>query len=158
MDHRPSINELLNELGKTLSLEQLQLGQEDGCVLLFEDNLALTIEYDENAERLVFSIHVAKLPEENTADVLQELLAANCYWLATGGATLGLQSSTRAILLMYASRVADLDVSSLERIVENLLSMTEHWRERIELLRSGAAPRTDIAPEAANSSALPLYG
>ena len=56
-----------------------------------------------------------------------------------------------------ASRVAELDAQTLERIVANLLSMAEHWRERVELFRSGALPRNDVSAAAA-SSALPLYG
>jgi len=158
MDHRSSINQLLATLGQTLGLDQLQLGPEDGCVLLFEGDLALTIEFDASTERLVLSIHVAKLPEGQNAELLQELLAANCFWLATGGATLGLQSNTASVLLTYASPVTELDDAQLEQLVENLLSMAQRWRERIEMFRPGLLPAAANAPDPATPTAPPIYG
>ncbi len=106
-------------------------------------------------ERLVFSIYLDTLPGSPAEPLLRELLHANLYWIGGGGATLCLESETNAILLLYASRVAELHDARFERIVENLLATAEKWRERIAAHRTGAvgrdakpAERPPISPEA----------
>lgn len=160
MDSRFVANELLAQFGKLLTVDDLRLGEEDNsCVLLFDGDLALTIEYDESQERLVFSVYLEMLPKETTEPLLRELLAANLYWISTGGATLCLESSTGAIVLLYASRVAELDHARFERIVENLLVMAERWRTRILEHRSGAAARDEGALLPATLQEVPpIYG
>jgi hypothetical protein len=161
MDSRFVANELLAEFGKLLTVDGLRLGEEDNsCVLLFDGDLALTIEYDDSQERLVFSVYLQMLPKEPPEGLLRELLAANLYWIGTGGATLCLEGSTGAIILLYASRVAELDGARFERVVENLLAIAERWRERIVEHGTGVVTREDDG--ATLPSALkevpPIYG
>jgi hypothetical protein len=149
MDNRLLANELLAAFGRTLTVEGLKLGEADhSCVLLFDGDLALNIEYDDPAGRLVFSIYLDTLTQDAPKALLRELLAANCYWIDTGGATLCLEEPTGAILLMYASQVTELDEPRLERIVENLLGLAERWRERIAAHADGAQPQPGGAAEA----------
>lgn len=160
MDIRSLANQLLDSFGRMLTVEGLRLGEEDdGCILLFDGDLALRIEYDGDTERLLFSIYLDSLPQERAEPVLRELLAANLYWIATGGATLCLDQATAAILLMQAHRVAELDEARLERTIEDLLAMAERWRERIKA--QGAGTVTADRP-AADATALaadpPVYG
>ncbi len=158
MDNRYLANQLLAAFGKMLTVDGLQLGDEDNsCVLLFDGELALNIEYDEPAERLVFSIYIDRLPSEGAEPLARELLAANLYWIGAGGATLCLESATGTILMIYASRVAELDDIRFERIVENMLDMAERWRERVTAHRTGSAQaaETSAAPSAADIGTLP---
>ncbi|MEJ0035234.1 MAG: type III secretion system chaperone [Gammaproteobacteria bacterium] len=138
MNNRDLANELLAALGRTLTVEGLRLGAEDNsCVLLFDANLTLNIEYDEPGERLVFSIYLDTLPTGPCEPLLRELLAANLYWIGAAGATLCLESPNGAILLVYASRLTELGEDRLERTVDNLLTTAEKWRERIAAHRNG---------------------
>jgi hypothetical protein len=160
MDIRLLANQLLDAFGRMLTIDGLKLGeQDDGCVLLFEGDLALRIEYDEPTEQLLFSLYLETLPEERAEPLLRELLAANLYWIGTAGATLCLDSATAAILLVQAHRVSELDDARLERTVENLLKMAERWRERIRAHRTGALTSDPPAPEAPLAAAgPPVYG
>jgi hypothetical protein len=148
-----------------LTVEGLRLGDEDNsCVLLFDGELALNVEYDESEERLVFSIHIAHLPKENATPLLQELLAANLYWIGAGGATLALDTPSGSILMIHASRVKELDDAHFERIVENMLNMAERWRKRVVAHHTGMTQ--DPGPDAVSDSAAanappfspPVYG
>ena len=161
MDGRFVANELLAAFGRMLTVDGLRLGEEDNsCVLLFDGNLALTIEYDESMERLVFSVYLEQLPGESAERLLRELLAANFYWIGAGGATLCLEDTTGAIILLYASRIPELDDARFERIVENLLATAERWRERIIAHRTGTAAGDDgTAQSPAKLPEVPLiYG
>lgn len=162
MDHRYLANQLLAALGKTLTVSGLALGEDDTCVLLFDDDLALTIEFDESEQRLVFSIFIDKLADDAgyAGPLLRELLAANLYWLGTGGASLGLQSSTGALMLFQASPVAAFDDSSFERLLDQLLKTAERLRKRAAAHRAGLASGADDgAPPAALASEIPpIYG
>ena len=159
MDGRFMANELLAVFGRMLTVDGLRLGEEDNsCALLFDGDLALSIEYDEPTERLVFSIYLGQLPEEAAEPLLRELLAANFYWIGAGGATLCLEYTTGAIVLLYASRVVDLDDARFERTVENLLAAAEPWRERIVAHRTGRAYTDGAAQPAAVPGAPPVYG
>jgi hypothetical protein len=160
MDGRFVANELLAAFGKMLTVEGLRLGEDDNsCVLLFDGDLALTIEYDEPTERVVFSVYLEQLPGEAADQLLRELLAGNFYWLGANGATLCVEGTTGSILLLYASRVAELDDARFERIVENMLDTAEGWRERIVAHRTGAAAREEAAMQpAVLPEGRPIYG
>jgi hypothetical protein len=158
MDHRLLANQLLAAFGKTLTLDGLALGEDDTCVLLFDDDLAVTIEFDAPEARLVFSMFLDKLSEENSEPLLRELLAANLYWLGTGGATVGLQKSSGALMLVQASPVTTLDDSAFERLVEELIRVAERLRERIVAHRTGRAAANDTMLPAAESDIPPIYG
>ncbi len=162
MDGRYLANQLLAAFGRMLTVEGLKLGDEDNsCVLLFDGELALNIEYDEPAERLVFSIYVDRLPDVNPGPLVRELLAANLYWLGGGGATLCLEGTTDTILLIHANRVAELDDARFERTVENMLDIAERWRKRVAAHRAGTkqgAGAAASAETAVPSAVQPVYG
>jgi Tir chaperone protein (CesT) family len=160
MDARSLANQLLDSFGRILTIDGLKLGeQDDGCVLLFDGDLALRIEYDEPSEQLMFSIYLASLPEERPERLLRELLGANLYWIGSGGATMCIDSASDAILLIQAQRVAELDDGRFERLVESLLNMAERWRERIAAHRTGASMANHAgAGSPALQSEPPVYG
>ncbi len=158
MDNRFLANQLLAAFGRTLTVDGLKLGDEDNsCVLLFDGDLALNIEYDVPAERLVFSIYLDRLTNQPSEPLLRELLAANLYWIGGGGATLCLESATGALLMLYASRVTELDDARFERVVENMLDMAERWRERIAAHRTGTVVQGGAAADPSPTVA-PVYG
>lgn len=159
MDHRLLANQLLAAFGKTLTLDGLALGEDDTCVLLFDDDLAVTIELDEPEARLVFTMFLDKLSDTNAEPLLRELMASNLYWLGTAGATVGLQKSTGALLLVQASPVATLDDSAFERLIDGLIRVAERLRERIVAHRTGHGAANDgVMPTAADPDIPPIYG
>ena len=154
MDKRAMADQAVAEFGNTLTVEGLRLGKEDNsCVLVFDGDLLLNIEFDEESERLVFSIYLEELPRENVEPLLRELMCANLYWHRTRGATLCLEESTGGLMLIYASSVLELDGGAFENIVENLLDQAEAWRKRVAGYRDRAPA---FAPTAMSQGAQPL--
>lgn len=161
MDKRMLADQLVADFGRMLTLPGLALDKEsNSCVLVFDGELLLNIEYDDPAERLVFSIYLDPLPEKGSEALLRELMSANLYWHRTRGATLGLEEATNGIILAYAREVTALDGASFETLVENLLNEAEKWRARI---RGEAPADSDTAARPASSSGsgsdfTPIFG
>lgn len=148
MDKRTLAQDLLTQLGNTLTVGPLTLDERTrSCVLVFDGNLVVNIEYDDSTERLVFSSYLAELPARGAEALLRELLAANLYWHRTRGATLGLEEGTGGVLLTYAHAVVDLDGPKLEAVLQTFVQQAERWSRRIE-----EASRT---PAATAGAALP---
>ena len=154
MDKRALADQAVAEFGNLLTVEGLRLGAEDNsCVLVFDGDLLLNIEFDEASERLVFSLYLDELPRERAEPLLREMMGANLYWHRTGGATLCLEENTRGVMLVYASSVLELDGGAFENIVENLLDQAEAWRKRIAAHRESAPV---FAPAAMSQGAQPM--
>jgi hypothetical protein len=149
MDKRAMADQAVVEFGKLLTVDGLKLGDEDdSCVLVFDGDLLLNIEYDDASERLVFSIYLEELPRDNAEPLLRELMGANLYWHRTKGATLCLEDSTGGLMLTYASSVLELDNGRFENIVENMLDQAETWRQHIVDHRE-KGPQGETAPVSA---------
>ena len=154
MDKRAMADQAVAEFGNTLTVEGLRLGSEDNsCVLVFDGDLLLNIEFDDESERLVFSIYLEELPRDNAEPLLRELMCANLYWHRTRGATLSLEENTGGLMLVYASSVLELDGGAFENIVENLLDQAEAWRKRIAAHRESAPA---FVPAALSQGAQPM--
>ncbi|MGN6580113.1 MAG: type III secretion system chaperone [Bordetella sp.] len=139
MDKRDLASRLLADLGNTLTVGPLALdAATQSCVLVFDDNLILNIEYDPGTERLVLSCYLDELPSEGAEPLLRELLAANLYWHRTRGATLCLEEGTGGIILTYPCSVTELDSHAFETVVENFANQAERWTRRIAQARQAA--------------------
>ena len=65
MDKRALADQLLAELGDTLTLRELKLDEAtNSCILLFEGDLVLNIEFDDASGRLLFSPTSASCPRK----------------------------------------------------------------------------------------------
>lgn len=132
MDKRALASQLLANLGATLTVGPLALDEAtQSCVLVFDGDLILNIEYDDTQSRLVLSCYLEELPRSGAEPLLRELLAANLYWHRTQGATLGLEEGTGGVILTYGHGVSELDGPGFEAAVENFMNQAERWRRRI---------------------------
>ena len=146
MDRLSMARQLVADFGKTLTVSGLTLdAKTNSCVLAFDGELLLNIEYDVPVERMVFSIYLDELPGEGAEPLLRELMGANLYWHRTRGATLCLEEGTQGVILVYSRSVAELDSAGFEVAVENLLNQAEKWRKRIQ---DFSKPTSDHAPTA----------
>lgn len=148
MDSRAIANQLITTLGETLTIPGLKLADgTDTCVLSFDDDLVLNIEYDDSTTRLVFSIYIGEIPPSGAEPLLREILAANFFWQHTGGATLALEKATGGLVLVYALGINEFESTTLEIVIENLLNAAEEWRQKI----------SDPAPEKGDTPGLPPH-
>ncbi|WP_144630426.1 type III secretion system chaperone [Bordetella genomosp. 13] len=150
MDKRTLASQLLANLGNTLTAGPLVLDDAtQSCVLMFDDNLVLNIEYDDAQGRLVLSCYLDELPRDGAEPLLRELLAANLYWHRTRGATLGLEEGTGGVILTYGHGVSELDGPAFETVVENFMNQAERWRGRIAAAGASSAPSVTVDVPAA---------
>lgn len=149
MDKRARAGQLLAELGDTLKLDTLKLDESsDSCALLFDDELLLNIEYVKDTGRLVLTSRLGELPREDAEPLLRELLVADLYWHRTGGATLGLEEHTGAVMLSYEQSVLEVDRQGFETLVETFLNQAERWTRRIAAKPTSAAVSTALGARA----------
>ena len=161
MDKRTIANQLLADFGRTLTVATLSLDEHrNSCVLAFDDELILNIEFDVPTERLVFSIYLDELPAQGAEPLLRELLGANLYWHRTRGATLSLEEGTNGVILVFSRSLAELDGPILETIVENLLQQAEKWRARIAAFQpvADASAQVPVPASFGSTSFTPIFG
>ena len=148
MDKRDLASQLLAHFGNTLTVGVLTLSPEtNSCVLVFDENIVLNIEFDPHSERLVLSCYLGELPRENAEPLLRELMGANLYWHRTRGATLCLEEGTGGVILTYPCSVTELDGPAFERVVENFVNQCENWSRRVAAggAKADAAPGIDFS-------------
>ncbi|MDH4376478.1 MAG: type III secretion system chaperone [Ramlibacter sp.] len=138
MNHRAIAEQLITSLGKTLNLPELKLDDvTHSCVLLFDENIVLNIEFDANGGQLILSAYLDEMPAESTDRVMREMMIANLYWHRTDGATLGLEELTGGIILADRRPIAVLDESGFEKWVEGFVNQTERWKKRLPEIAAG---------------------
>lgn len=145
MDKKALAQQLLDGFGKTLTVGPLALDERtNSCVLVFDEQLVINIEYDERTQRLVLSSYLHELPTTGAEPLLRELLAANLYWHRTGGATLCLEEGTGGIILAYAHSVSDLDAAGFETVMQNFAHQAGRWTRR--LAEAAQVPQAQAEP------------
>lgn len=156
MNHRAIAEQLIASFGKTLQLPELKLDDiTHSCVLLFDEDIVLNIEYDEAGAQLIQSAYLDELGDDEPERLLRELMVANLYWHRTDGATLGLEEVTRGIILADRRPIALLDDNGFEKWVEGFVNQTERWKKRIPEIKAGIeeAPAPPAHPMAGQDGA-----
>lgn len=137
MDKFELAKQLLAALGETLTVPLTFDDESKSCVLLFEDDLMINIEYDDGTERIVLSSYLDELPTQNAEPFLRELLQANLFWHGARGATFSVEESTGGVIMLYAHSVSDLDAAGFETVVENFTNEAERWAKRAAQAKMG---------------------
>lgn len=152
MSKRQLAESLITNFGKLLTLPELKLDpSSNSCVLLFDGDIVLNIEFDAPSDQLILSVYLDELPADEPQAALRELMVANLYWHRTDGATLGLEEATNGIILAQARGVSELDDGSFEKLVENFVNQAERWKKRLAALKAGRA--NEAEPMAASQPA-----
>ncbi|TFZ03249.1 type III secretion system chaperone [Ramlibacter rhizophilus] len=132
MDKRQLAEKLISKFGTLLTLPELRLDDHsNSCVLLFDGDIVLNIEFDEPTGQLILSTYLDELPVDSPEAILRELMVANLYWHRTDGATLGLEDATNGVILAQARMVTELDDASFEKMVETFVNQAERWKKRL---------------------------
>ena len=122
---------LVATLAQTLCLPDLALdAAHHHCVLVFDLDLVVNLEFKRADSRLILSCQLDELPA-NAEPLTRELLAANLYWQRTRGSTLAVDEATNQVFLTYPVSVIETNAAGFEVIVEDFVNQAEYWRERI---------------------------
>ena len=161
MNHRAIAEQLITSLGKTLNLPQLKLDDvTHSCVLLFDQDIVLNIEFDEPGGQMILSAYLDELDSDEPERMLRELMVANLYWHRTDGATLGLEEASSGIILADRRLLAAVDEAGFEKWVEGFVNQTEHWKKRVADIRNGVTPGkpADSAHPMAGQDGAAIFG
>lgn len=146
MDKRQLAEKLIANFGAMLTLPELRLDDKsNSCVLLFDGDIVLNIEFDDASAQIILSAYLDELSENAADATLRELMVANLYWHRTDGATIGLEESTQGLIMAQARGVSELDDASFEKLVETFVNQAERWKKRIAALTQGERPTSDSA-------------
>ena len=140
------LNNALADLGGKAGVDDLGIEDENGRLLVFDDDLAVQIDYDEESGDAILSSQIGQLEDDPGSELLLELLDANLLWKDTGNATLGLEANT-GLLFLSTRRPSDwLTGERLEKELGRFVDHVEFWRKVIEKRLSETG---DDAPEPA---------
>jgi hypothetical protein len=123
VDHAKGI---MNEFAKSLGLGELSFEEDDRCTLAF-DQVVVNFQVDGDTGELVLYAKVGELPEAPSPTLLTRLLEANLFHRGTGGATLGIESEERLIVLARNLPVEGLDPVVFGEIVTRFVNAAEFW-------------------------------
>lgn len=131
MATRKTAEELLAALGESLGIGSIELDEDDNCGLTIDGSIDVVLEYDEAAGHFTLVTTPGTVPDEGRDAMLAELLNANLLWQGTGGATLGVDTTTSAVVMSYRRAVAGLDAESLQSWISDFVEAADHWRNAI---------------------------
>lgn len=125
---RECLQAALLELGERLGIGPIELDGNDGCLLMFNDDVPIDVELAFEASGFYLSGVVGELGEENREAVLSELLEANLQGRGTGAAFFSLDGDVNEIVLNRYVEQEHIDVDLLETELERFLSALTFWR------------------------------
>ncbi|MEE4378696.1 MAG: type III secretion system chaperone [Candidatus Competibacteraceae bacterium] len=137
----------LTEMGNRLGIGDLDLDQNGGCLLAFDDDLLVDIEKAEDEPGFYFTATVGAAPHAGREVVFAELLEANLQGRGTGRASLALDGDLDEIVLNRYIDSDDIDVDILEQELETFLTVLQAWKQRYSAGEIGSLR----GPAAANS-------
>lgn len=159
MDKRSLALKLITNFGSVLTLPELTLdAKSNSCVLLFDGDIVLNVEFDEASGQMILSVYLGELPMTHAESLLRELMVANLYWHRTDGATLGLEEATNGIILAQARNVTELDDASFEKLVETFVNQAERWKKRVAEGSSGGPSMDGAAPSRMSPGTAHIFG
>jgi len=135
-------NHLLQDLGKSVGLSELQASKEGLCSLRFDDRITVDMECSQDKGVLIFSSIVGALLPEQSKDFHPQLLEANLLWSGTGGATLGVDPVTQSVFLCYQEKMKDLKFLRFQELLKGFSNVALFWNQH---LTPGADSRTKKA-------------
>lgn len=159
MAYRELAQRLVTNLGNVLALPELKLDEgTSSCVLLFDEDIVLHIEFDEAGSQMILSAHLGGLPPDSAEPLLRDLMVANLYWHRTDGATLGMDNATNAIVLAQAHSVTELDDAAFEKWVETFVNQAERWKKHIAGSEPAASDPATESPYARPPDGAHIFG
>lgn len=125
-----SFSLVLAELGNELGLPELALDAQGGCMLAF-DSVVVNFELIGDGQLLLIHTCLGQAPDQPSANFYAQLLEANHFFAATGGATIGLHSASRSIDLAMVREIQSLDYPSFTHALEGFVHVAEYWCKQI---------------------------
>lgn len=126
------LSELLQSLGKTLLLHDLQLNSQGVCQLIFEDRIEIHIEQAPAEEAAHLYAVLGKIPDEAKEPLYSRLLEAQLFFREVGdGCAFALDPEAGDILLNKRLVTTHLTEESFQETLSEFVNWVEHWQEQL---------------------------
>ncbi len=112
--------------------------------------LALAFEGGDNFGDVIYVCGLGPVPAERADTIHRRLLEANHLWSGTGGATLGLQPGTGAVVLCGRSDLESLTAEDLATVLEGFVDIALQWRH---IIHEAPLSTPESTPEGISASA-----
>lgn len=122
---------LLQEFSQHIELDGLTPDEQGNYLLVFDDTISLNLHYNEDNGMLTLYAPLLEIPEDRIAELCPRLLQANLFWQGTAGATLGMDSENRLVILALQRPLETLDMARLETLLQSLVSSAEYWLDEL---------------------------
>ncbi len=136
------IDDILSELGKAMGLGDIGLDENRVLRLVFDDRHVVDMEATEDYKTLHIYSVLSSVPEDGKLELYEALLYANLFGQETGGATLCVDPSAKEVLLCTRCEMEKTDYQDFVNLLENFLNHVEHWKDKIEKIKSGAESKS----------------
>ncbi len=122
---------LIKELANIIGIPEMHADEEGYCFLKIDEKLMLTILYDENSNLITLYSDIGSYNEDNEKTIFKMLLEANYLWAGTSGATLGVNSKNKTILMFYRESMEYLSFQRFFDIIETFINTAEILNKKI---------------------------
>ncbi|WP_461211041.1 type III secretion system chaperone [Desulfocurvus sp. DL9XJH121] len=131
----------------------LSLNGEGACRLVFDENVAVTIEADE-MDDTVYLYTSFPLPPGDREALYARMLRANLFGFEAGGGAFALDEGRGEVVLNRVLHVGGMDAELFAGIVERFVEAAENWQRRQDEVRGevrgeaagGARERVEAGP------------
>ncbi len=141
--HETAFSLLIAALGKSLGLDGAV--PEDGLFRLEAGGRPLSIVRQGDAATLYCSLGTLPRDKAEADELRAVLLSANVLYRGTYGACLGVAPEDGVITLCYQTVMHAVTEEGFVRIVENFLTLVEHWEKRLEEVSAAPSPESGTA-------------
>ncbi|MEZ5581690.1 MAG: type III secretion system chaperone [Candidatus Competibacteraceae bacterium] len=144
-----TLADALTEMGNRLGIGDLELDQNGGCLLAFDDDLMVDIEKVQDEPGFYLTATVGAAPHDGREVIFAELLEANLQGRGASRACFALDGDLDEIVLNRYIDRDDIEVDRLEQELETFLTVLQAWKQRYSAGEIGNLR----GPTAANSEA-----
>lgn len=135
-----TVNQILEEFGKSINLSDVRLDKDKTCVLCVDEDKNVQVTYNEAREALDFFASVGQIPE-NEKHCCNDLLKSNSEWALTKGAALAKGNGSSEVILEYRLPLLNLTKELFERTFEQFIGLATVWKTYLRELGQGNVPK-----------------
>lgn len=122
---------LLADLGGLVGISSLALNEKGQCTLVVDERIEIGLSFNDGDDSMIVASVVGRMPAEAASDVYAMLLDANFFWRGTGGATLGVERDSGAIVLVEPVALPGLQIGRLEARLGGFVKAAREWTDRL---------------------------
>ena len=146
MNDKENVNHCLRSLGDLIGIDDLILDDGGICCLSFDDDIMVTIQFDEQERQIIFFTPLGEVKDENRMTVYEKMLSANLFWRETGGATLSFEKESDMAVLLDRFPIQGFDPLIFQDSIQDFVNMAETWTTWLMQLENDTDANHSLPP------------